>query len=189
MPLRHGERVRVRGRSMLRRCVLPLTPTLSPRRAGRGRRSECNEQLVDRFLADGAGARCSGRARRWRSCWWRCCCSGAAAAPCCARCRWPRCCWRSPTRRCGRRSARASPTSPSSSSTRASARRIAGRPEQTAAIRRELEAKLAGIAQPAGALGHLVPADRRDGLAAPTCSPTSTARSPTPRPTGWPASS
>ena len=29
------------------------------------------------------------------------------------------CCWRSPTRRCARRSARASPTSPSSSPTRA----------------------------------------------------------------------
>ena len=66
---------------------------------------------------------------------------------------------------------------------------IAGRPEQTAAIRRELETKLGGIAQPAGALGHLVQADRRDRRPAPTSSPTSTARSPTPRPTGWPASS
>jgi len=35
--LRHdGERVRVRGRSLLRRLLLPLTPTLSPQ-AGRGR--------------------------------------------------------------------------------------------------------------------------------------------------------
>ena len=48
---------------------------------------------------------------------------------------------------------------------------IAGRPEQTAAIRHELEGKLGGDCQSAGALGHLVQADRREPRPAPICSP------------------
>jgi hypothetical protein len=36
LPLLHGERARVRGKALLRRLWLPLTPTLSPQ-AGRGR--------------------------------------------------------------------------------------------------------------------------------------------------------
>ena len=66
---------------------------------------------------------------------------------------------------------------------------IAGRPEQTAAIRRELEAKLAGIAATCRCAGSPRPGRPARPPPAPTCSPTSTARSPTPRPTGWPASS
>ena len=34
LPVLHGERVRVRGRSLLRRLRLPLTPTLSPLKDG-----------------------------------------------------------------------------------------------------------------------------------------------------------
>ena len=65
---------------------------------------------------------------------------------------------------------------------------IAGRPEQTAAIRRELETRLAAstICRCAGSPPPSPPARRPP---ARTCSPISTARLPTPRPTGWPASS
>ena len=66
---------------------------------------------------------------------------------------------------------------------------IAGRPEQTAAIRRELETRLGGIGNLQVRWVSSSQADRRGRRPAPISSPTSTARSPTPRPTGWPASS
>ena len=63
---------------------------------------------------------------------------GAAAAPS----RWPPLLLAArSTRRCARGAREPLPTSPSSSSTTARARRIAGRTEQTAAIKRDLEAQ------------------------------------------------
>ena len=66
---------------------------------------------------------------------------------------------------------------------------IAGRPEQTAAIKRELEAELGDINNLQVRWVSVLQARPASRPPAPTCSPTSTARSPTRRPTGSPASS